>query len=238
METSPVKDALQARHLGTPADYVAITGFLPWEALDEISAELRLSPGGLLADIACGRGGYGIAVAKRSGARLSGVDFSAVALKQAQLAAATLLGEGWAQFTEGTFTSTGLAESTVDALLCTDSVQFAEPRVDALTEFRRVLRPGGRLALTTWQAIRPDPALPTRLRNLDLRRDLQAAGFTEIVVARRARWLALERALHEEAVSLPNDGEDAALADLQAESVRSLSTFGSIQRIVVFATAP
>lgn len=238
MESSPVKDAIQAKHLGTPAEYVGVTGVLPWEALDEIAAELRLAPGDLLADIACGRGGYGIELAKRCGARLSGVDFSEVALRQADRTAGQLLGEGWAQFTVGTLIDTKLPDNTADALLCTDSVQFAEPKLAALAEFQRVLKPGGRLALTTWQPTRPDPRLPARLRNLDLRRDLQNQGFTEVTVARRARWRAAERAMHEEAVNTPNDGSDSALASLQEESRRSLREFDSLQRVAVYATAP
>jgi cyclopropane fatty-acyl-phospholipid synthase-like methyltransferase len=39
---------------------------------------------GLLLDLACGRGGYGIEVARRAGARLLSVDFSSVALEQAR----------------------------------------------------------------------------------------------------------------------------------------------------------
>ena len=47
-----------------------------------VTRNLRLPPGGLLADIACGRGGYSIENARRAGARLLGVDFSVVALDQ------------------------------------------------------------------------------------------------------------------------------------------------------------
>lgn len=37
----------------------------------------------MLLDLACGRGGYGLTIAARTGARLIGVDFSAEAIRQA-----------------------------------------------------------------------------------------------------------------------------------------------------------
>ncbi|GLY17231.1 class I SAM-dependent methyltransferase [Kineosporia rhizophila] len=238
MDISPVKDEIMARHLGVPGTYAGSTGALPWEGLDEIARELRLQPGDALADIACGRGGYGIELARRCGARLFGVDFSAVALKHAETTAHRHLEEHRAGFAVGTLTATSLPSHGVNALLCTDSVQFAEPPAAALEEFRRVLVSGGRLALTTWQPTRPDPRTPPRIKALHLRRDLERLGFKEITLARRARWRAIEWALYEEVVATPNDGRDLALASIQQEARRSLEQFDSLQRIVVYATAP
>jgi SAM-dependent methyltransferase len=238
MAQSPVKDSIVVRHLGVPEEYVGATGILAWHALDEIAPELRLQSGQLLVDVACGRGGYGVELARRSGARLLGVDFSEVALKQAAATAKRQLEEGGAEFRTGTLTATNLEAGSADALICTDSVQFAEPPVAALAEFQRVLKSGGRLALTTWQPTRPKAPVPQRLKTLDLRGDLERLGFTEIVVARRARWRAAERALFEEAVATENDGSDLALASLQEEAHRSLEQLDSLQRIAVYATAP
>ncbi len=153
-----------ARHLGVPGTYAGSTGALPWEGLDEIARELRLQPGDALADIACGRGGYGIELARRCGARLFGVDFSAVALKHAETTAHRHLEEHRAGFAVGTLTATSLPSHGVNALLCTDSVQFAEPPAAALEEFRRVLVSGGRLALHHLaNPTRPDPRTPPRI---------------------------------------------------------------------------
>jgi SAM-dependent methyltransferase len=237
MAVSAVRDSIVVRHLGVPESYAGTTGVLHWDALDEIASELRLPPGGdgVLVDVACGRGGYGVELARRTGARLSGVDFSEVALKQAELTAARH--EQEARFGVGTLTETNLGSGTADALLCTDSVHFAKPPAAALAEFRRVLKSGGRLALTTWQPTRPKVQVPERLRGLDLRADLEGLGFSEIVVARRARWRSAERALFEAAVATPNDGDDLALASLQQEARQALEHFDDLQRIVVYATA-
>jgi SAM-dependent methyltransferase len=238
MQVSPVKDEIMRRHLGVPEDAGPV-GILVWDALDEIADGLGLDGDRRLADIACGRGGYGIELALRYDAELVGVDFSAVALEQARRTAQRRLVPGQAEFKVGTMTDTGLATGSVDAVLCTDSVQFAEPLPAALKEFRRILHRGGGLVLTTWQAMTPgDERVPARLRRLDLERDLGQAGFDKVVVEVRPHWRAVERRLHEEAVATPNDGSDLALASLQGESASSLEEFDLIQRVVAYATVP
>jgi len=83
MTTSPVKDEIQQRHLGLPPHLLS-TSALGWEGVAEAVAALRLSAGDTLVDLACGRGGYGLEIAARTGARLIGVDFSAEAVRQAR----------------------------------------------------------------------------------------------------------------------------------------------------------
>ena len=238
METSGTKDAILARHFALPAD-LGSAGVLHWDALLEVAKELQVPAGGLLVDLACGRGGYGIEVARRSGASLIGIDFSAVALQRARTIAARRLPPDRADFRLGTLTETGLPTGIADAVMCTDSVQFADPPVAALREIRRVLRPGGLVVLTTWQAVSPgDRRLSPRLRHLDLDADLQAAGFDDVRVEDRPTWLAAERRMWEEAVATPNQSGDPALDSLQKEGQRSLDTIDALRRVVAFATTP
>ena len=64
--------------------------------------------------MACGRGGYGLEVAARTGARLVGVDFSAEAVRQAHEQARRLGAE--ADFRIGDLAATGLDAGSADAL--------------------------------------------------------------------------------------------------------------------------
>jgi SAM-dependent methyltransferase len=140
-------------------------------------------------------------------------------------------------FRSGTLTDSALPDGEADGVMCTDSVQFAEPPIAALREFRRVLRSGGRLALTTWQAASVgDPRVGVRLKQLNLDADLRAAGFHDVVVEDRATWRAAERRVWEEALATPN--EDRALASLPEEGKRALEHFHALRRVVAFATAP
>jgi SAM-dependent methyltransferase len=233
---SPTRDAIMARAMGMPGE-LRDAGVLIWQGLAEVTEGLRLAPGSLLFDIACGRGGYGIGVAQRTGARLVGVDFSAVALKQAEANSARLLPAGRSRFQTGTLLAAGLPPGAADGLMCLDAVQFAEPPLAALLEFRRLLKTGGRLAVTCWEAVdASDERVPPRIREVDLRRDLTKAGFVDVEVLEKPAWRQAERAMWEEAVAAVDS--DAAVRALQAEGQRSLATFDSLRRVFATATAP
>jgi SAM-dependent methyltransferase len=233
---STVRDQIVARTLGLPAELQS-TSLLSWPAIAEVTAEVRLAPSRLLVDLACGRGGYGIEIARRTGARLIGVDFSAVALEQAR-AAGTRLPPGSARFQLGSLTATGLPGADADAVICVDAIQFAEPPLAALTEIRRLLRRGGRLVLTTWEAAEPsDPRVSARIRAVDLRRDLPRAGFADVQVQDRPDWREQERSMWVAALAEPDDG-DPALQSLQNEGRRSLAAWDSLRRVYATATNP
>jgi SAM-dependent methyltransferase len=236
MAASPARDAIVAHALGIPPE-LRFTGTLTWQAIAEVTAELRLPPGGLVLDIACGRGGYGIEIARRSGARLIGVDFAAAALEQARSASAGRLPAGRSEFRIGTLLATGLPTGVADGLMCVDAVQFGEPPLAALLEFRRLLTPAGRLVLTCWEAVDPaDERVPPRIRAVNLRRDLPGAGFVDVEVHEKPEWRDAERTMWKEAMAAAD--ADAAVRSLQAEGRRSLDTFDSLRRVFATATAP
>jgi SAM-dependent methyltransferase len=175
MAVSSARDAIVARALGLPPELQS-TSMLTWQGIAEVAEGLRMPRDGLLVDLACGRGGYGIEVARRTGARLLGVDFSGVALGQARLSSARLLPVGRLQFRPGTLTATGLPAAVADGLMCVDAVQFADPPLTALLEFRRLLAPGARLVLTCWEVSgSSDEQVSPRIRAVNLRRDRPAS---------------------------------------------------------------
>jgi hypothetical protein len=83
----------------------------------------------------------------------------------------------------------------------------------------------------------PDERVPARLRVVNLRRDLRAAGFADVGVQDKPDWHEAERRMWQEALAAPADG-DAALESLRAEGRRSLDTFDSVRRVLATATAP
>src|SRR5499427_646798 len=142
MNASAVKDEIQQRHLGLPPHLLS-TSLLGWAGIAEAVAALRLSAEGTLVDLACGRGGYGLEIAARTGARLTGVDFSAEAVRQAREQARR---QGTAaDFRVGDLAATGLNAGSADAVLCVDAIHFAPQPDAAYGEIRRILTSGGRV---------------------------------------------------------------------------------------------
>ena len=63
-------------------------------------------------------------------------------------------------------------------MLCTDAIQFPDEPASAYEEIRRVLKPGGRAALTCWEPLdRNDERLSPRIRRANLGAGLRQAGF-------------------------------------------------------------
>ena len=228
----PTVAEIMNRHTGFPPGTLA--GVVPAEAIPELAEELRLKPGNTLLDLACGRGAYGLLVARQSGALLIGVDFSAQALTEAR-EQAVRMGMSDASFRVGELTASGLPDASVDAVLCTDAIQFPDEPAVAYEEIRRVLKPGGRVALTCWEpADRADERVSPRLRRADLAAGLRQAGFTDVEVRERPSWLAREHALWEEAAAL-DPGDDPALRSLHDEAVVSLQWATALRRVLAVA---
>jgi len=235
MASSGTTDEIQQRHLGLPAHLLS-TSLLTWDGIGEVTQALQLADGSVLLDLACGRGGYGLEVAGRTGARLIGVDFSAEALRQARQQAAQV-GQD-AEFRLGDLTGTGLDAASVTAVLCVDAIQFADPIEASFAEMRRVLAPGGRAVVTGWEALDPaDERVPARLRQTNLAAGLAGAGFTAIEVLDRPDWRSRERAMWEEAARL-DPGTDLSLQSFHDEGVRVLQNFPLIRRVLAVASAP
>jgi SAM-dependent methyltransferase len=232
---SPACATIFQRALGLPPQVVS-NSLLTGAGLAEVVAALRLAPGQTLVDLACGRGGYGREVARRTGARLVGLDFSAVAVAIAARGGP----RRQARFCVADFTAPGLRDHSAHAVMCIDAIQFGDPPLAALRQCRRILASGGRLAVTTWEPSGPVPVsgtVPEPFHQMDLGRDLLDAGFEQIEVTEKPEWYAAQRTLCEAALQADASG-DLALASLRKEATQVLATFDSMRRVLATATAP
>jgi SAM-dependent methyltransferase len=151
---------------------------------------------------------------------------------------AARMGVSDASFRVGELTAAGLPDASVEAVLCTDAIQFPDEPASAYDEIRRVLKPGGRVVLTCWEPLdRNDERLSVRVRRANLSAGLHQAGFTDVEVRDRPSWLAREHALWEETVTLA-PGDDPALRSLHAEGVKSLQWTDLLRRVLAVATNP
>ncbi|HKB93829.1 MAG TPA: class I SAM-dependent methyltransferase [Gaiellaceae bacterium] len=133
-------------------------GTTTWWTLGRCVSALRVGPGATLVDLACGRGGPGLWLARATGADLVGIDWSQVAIIDARQRTGDFLPTGRARFEVGDLEDSGLPGGEADAVLCLDAVLFASDRVAALREVRRLLRDDGRYVFTATEAASADDA--------------------------------------------------------------------------------
>ena len=123
----------------------------PWAPLLVDAA--RLATGERVLDVACGTGIVARAAAERVGpaGRIVGVDLNpgmiAVARSLPTPFAATV------DWLERSALDLQLADAVFDVVLCQQGLQFFPDKLLALREMRRVLGPGGRLALSVWNGV-------------------------------------------------------------------------------------
>jgi SAM-dependent methyltransferase len=122
---------------------------------DAFMAFLQLGPGGHALEVASGAGGPALHLARRTGCRVTGIDANPNGVAVAMQAATRAGMSGRLKFQVNDATRPlPFGEGTFDALLCIDSMNHFPDRRHSLSEWHRVLKPGGRAVFT-------DPVLIT-----------------------------------------------------------------------------
>lgn len=129
--------------------------------------------------------GFGPGFSIREAAKLAreglvaGVDHSEVMLREARRRNAAAIRRGQVDLRQGTVAKLPFADGAFDKVLAVNSVQLWPRRVEVLKEVRRVMRPGGRIALTFGQPTWVIAAGSMKTLGLQTVADLGAAGFSE-----------------------------------------------------------
>lgn len=191
----------------------------------------------LLVDLGCGRGGPGVWVASRCGARLVGLDVTDAPFADAGVHAEQAGVD--ATFQVASLTHTGLADGMADAVLSVDALQFADDALAALEEIVRILRPGGRLALTAAESVDDlDDAVHEPPRTASLAR---VAGLEVAACDSPLDWPATARRIGEAMLEAADDiaAETGSDPDtVRAALERLTSDRRQERRIRLFATRP
>lgn len=167
-----------------------------------------LQSGDRVLELACGAGGMGLAAAKAVGPEGEAV-LSDVAVEMTEIAARRASAAGVGNVSTAVLDIEEIEEpdAAFDAVVCRHGLMFAVEPDRATAEIARVLRPGGRVALSVWGpraenpwlglvldavsaevgAPMPPPGVPGPFAledSAELERSLAGAGLSEVQVSR------------------------------------------------------
>jgi SAM-dependent methyltransferase len=148
--------------------------FAPWAA--NLIDLAQVEPGERILDVACGTGVVARLAATRTGVagNVVGLDFSppmlAVARRLPPVPGAPI------QWVEANALAMPFPPATFDVVFCQHGLQQVPDRPAALGEMRRVLAPGGRLAISVWSRIEGSPGMAALVGALEHHVGVEAAN--------------------------------------------------------------
>lgn len=126
------------------------------QCAEELVEAAGVAPGECVLDVACGTGVVARVAAKRTGiaANVTGTDVNAGMVEAAARFAAEA-GLDDICWLECDAAAIPLPDCSFDVSLCQQGLQFMPDKPGAMAEMARVLKPGGRLALSVWKTRAP-----------------------------------------------------------------------------------
>ncbi len=212
--------------------------------LKRVARELRTSPRHILVDLGCGSGAPAVWVIRETCARVIGVDLSGVGLEQARERARAWGVQERARVGKSDLCALGLKDASCDGAMSLDAIDViprAADRSAAIREAARVLKPGGRMVLATWEQDRLSPTIgPPRDPVSDYRPMLLEAGFEVETYIESPDWKPRDRLVNERILQAElRDELDADSAEALLRVARiSLDSLESRRRVVAVAVRP
>jgi ubiquinone/menaquinone biosynthesis C-methylase UbiE len=115
---------------------------------EELCEAADIFPGERVLDVACGSGNTAMAAARRSWAKVIGIDYVPELIARARERAAVEQLE--IEFIEGDAESLPFEDGSFDVVMSTFGAMFAPNQPRAAAELLRVCSPGGRIAMANW----------------------------------------------------------------------------------------
>lgn len=164
-------------------------GMTDMACLSDLLAHLDLKTGDHLLDLGCGAGGISEYISDRTGATVTGIDYSASAIATAN--ARTEHKRSRLTFHQTDMNSLELPAQSFDAAISLDSIYWVADIAEALSSVVRTIKPGGQLGIFIVQTLKESDqpealdidstpvALALSKLNLDYRAHDYTAGFRD-----------------------------------------------------------
>lgn len=162
-----IKACCAAAYASPVASWLLGSRFHPGGAAltERLIRYLPVGPGDTVVDLACGLGESSLQLAQATGARVIGVDLSADSVSEARTRAERAGLEEKVEFLAADAEVLPLEDGTVAGVLCECSLCTFPDKERASAEIARILKPGGRLALS--DMIADAHRLPAALHTLE-----------------------------------------------------------------------
>ena len=211
--------------------------FVTVPELHWLAGAMNVTDGQRFGDLACGRGGPTLFVARHTGAAVIGIDSSLVAVQAATLAARNRGVDNRASFIAADAAASGLRAGSVDAVMSVDALQLMPHRSAVIEEVGRILKTGGRFAFTTWVSRQVDAGPPFPV---DYQPVLRTAALTLEACLEPPDWerreLAVFARIRESAAALRAELGESAATMLANEAARMPEAYPLIRRVNIVAT--
>jgi SAM-dependent methyltransferase len=125
-----------------------------------VAGAAGIRSGDRVLDVACGTGALALEAARRGG-DVTGLDRNAGMLAVARAKSPEI------DWIEGMAEALPFDDASFDAVVSQFGLMFFENRKESLTEMRRVLKPGGRLAVAVWASLSETPGYSAMVELLD-----------------------------------------------------------------------
>lgn len=116
--------------------------------MDQVGQRLDLQPGSRILDAGCGEGGTAIHLARTRGYKVEGVDILDFNIDRAKQQAEEL--KATANFSLASYDQLPFADQTFDGLYTLETLVHSADAAATLKEFKRVLKPHGKLVLVEY----------------------------------------------------------------------------------------
>jgi arsenite methyltransferase len=154
---STEQDNPQYSYFGLQSGWGVTKHFGGLRVTQELAEKCHIQPSSYVLEVGCGVGLTSCFLAQKIGCRVMGIDLSSEMVEWAGKRAARKGVQGLCQFRVADAQDLPFEDATFDVMLCESVTAFVPDKAQALSEYRRVVKPGGYVGLNEGTWVKSNP---------------------------------------------------------------------------------